>query len=104
MDQEQRLGLLRDFLKVLGSALVANGVISQPDWTTWTGLVVMLAPIGWSIYERTRARMTAKVDALPGVAGVVTTNNAEGHDLAQAVPSETVVSAGSNAAAALAKA
>jgi hypothetical protein len=48
--------------------------------------------------------MTAKVDALPGVAGVVTTNNAEGHDLAQAVPSETVVSAGSNAAAALAKA
>lgn len=102
MNQEQMLGLLRDFLKLLGGALVTNGIVSTTDWTTWTGLVVMLAPIGWSLYEKTKSRMIAKVDAMPQVAGVVMKNTVEGRQLATDVPSATVVPAGTGAAAAIA--
>jgi len=104
MDKEQVLGLLRDFLKLLGGALVTNGVVTTADWTTWSGLIIMLAPLGWSMYERTHARMVAKVDALPGVAGVVAHNTVEGRQLADDIPSDTVAVAGTKAAAVVAKA
>jgi len=104
MNNEQMLGLLRDFLKLLGGALVTNGIVSTTDWTTWSGLIIMLAPIGWSLYEKTKARMVAKVNAMPEVAGVITANTSDGHALAAEVPSNTVVPAGTNAAAGIAKA
>ncbi len=97
------LTLLRDFLKVLGSALVANGVINTTDWTTWSGLAIMIAPIGWGLYEKTKARMIAKVDAMPEVKGVVTNDTSEGRALAREVPSKTVVPAGTLAAAEISK-
>ena len=99
---EQWLGLLRDFLKLLGGALVTNGIVTSANWTTYAGLIVMLAPMGWSLYERTHKRMVEKADALPEVSGVVTTNTTEGRQLAKEVPSKTVVPAGTTAANAVA--
>ena len=104
MDKEQVLGLLRDFLKVLGTSLTAHGIVTSSDWSTWSGIIITLAPIGWSVYERTHARMVAKVDALPGVAGVVAHNTVEGRQLADDITSATVAVAGTHAAAAVAKA
>lgn len=103
MNQEQMLGLLRDFLKLLGGGLVTNGIVSTPNWTTWSGFIIMLAPIGWSLYEKTKTRMIAKVDALPEVAAVITRDTKDGRELANAVPSPTVVPAGTVAAATVAK-
>ncbi len=95
MNQEQYLGLFRDFLKLLGGALVTNGIVTTADWTTWTGVLIAAAPIGWSVYEKTKARMIARVDAMPEVAGVVTKSTPEGKALAAENPSPTVAMAGS---------
>lgn len=103
MDKDQFLGLFRDFLKLLGSALVANGVITTPNWTTWSGVAIMLAPLAWSFYERTKARRIAKVDALPEAAGVIMKDTPEGKAMAAAIPSPTVVTAGTQGATEVAK-
>lgn len=103
MNQEQFLSLLRDILKVIGASFVAKGAVVETDWTTWTGLAMMIAPIGWSYYEKTKARMIAKVDAMPEVKGIVLKQTEEGKALAEAVPSPTVVPAGTPAASAVAR-
>lgn len=103
MGQDQWLGFLRDMLKLIGSALVTNGVVSGADWTTYSGLAIMIAPLAWSAYERTKTRMIEKVDKLPEVAGVVTRPTAEGKAIAEAITSPTVVPAGTQAAVAVAK-
>lgn len=101
---EQMLGTLRDLLKLLGAALITNGVISDASqWSLWSGLIIAAAPLAWSAYERTKARMIAKVDALPEVAGVVTKPTEEGREMANAVTSPTVVPAGTTIAVEVAK-
>lgn len=101
MNQEQYLGLLRDLCKVIGAALMAKGAVTAVDWTTYTGIILTVAPLAWSAYERTKARMVAKVNALPEVKGVITTNTAEGKALAEEVPAASVAPAGSVEAAVL---
>lgn len=98
MDKDQWLGFFRDFLKLIGGALTTNGLVSSADWTTWTGLALMLFSLGWSAYERTKARRVAKVNAMPEVAGVVTKDSVAGLALANSIPSPTVVPAGTIAA------
>lgn len=100
---EQMLGTLRDICKLIGAALVTKGAVTAVDWTTYTGIILALAPLAWSFYERTKARMIAKVDALPEVAGVIPKNTPEGIALAKEVPSITVAPAGTIAAVAIAK-
>lgn len=103
MNQEQYLGLLRDICKIIGAALMAKGAVTAVDWTTYTGIILTVAPLAWSAYERTKARMVAKVIALPEVKGVITTNTEAGKDLAAAVPSPAAVPAGTIDAATVAR-
>jgi hypothetical protein len=103
MNQEQTLSLVRNGLTIVGAILVSRGVFSSADWSAIMGGIMMVAPPIWGVADKTKARMIAKVDAMQGVAGVVTTNNAEGRELADAVPSVTVAPAGTMAAASLAK-
>jgi len=46
--------------------------------------------------------MMTKVDAFPEVKGIITQNTVEGREAAKAIPSDTVSSAGTPAAAAIA--
>lgn len=55
------------------------------------------------IWSRNRSNMVAATDALPGVKGVVTADTPDGVSLAKSIPSETVVSAGTDAAVQMAK-
>ncbi len=104
MNQEQMFSLLRAILNSAGGGLVTGGIVAQGDWTSiCTGVAMILAPVAWSLYEKTKARMIAKVDAMPEVKGVVTKDTVAGRALAQDVPSTTVVPAGTVAAATIAK-
>lgn len=104
MNQEMAMGILRHVINGLGATLVTGGYVSQGNWTTISaGLAMVLGTIAWSMYEKTRARMIGKVDAMPGVSGVVTADNTEGRQIAAAIPSPTVVAAGTRAAVSLAE-
>lgn len=63
-----------------------------------SSLVMLITPI-YAAWKRSRKQMVKDVDALPGVAGVITQPTREGVQLANAVPSNTVVPAGTAQAA-----
>lgn len=70
-------------------------------------LVALVTPIGLGIYAAftgTKKALTKVVDAMPGVAGVITANTPEGKALALSIPSPTVAPAGSRGAEAVARA
>lgn len=66
--------------------------------------VMSLGGLVWGLISRKESNMVAAVNAMPDVQGVVTTPTPEGRALAAAVPSPTVVTAGTGAATAVAKA
>lgn len=103
MNQIQFLGILRDVLKIVGTILGTFGFATDANWALWSGVITTIAPFGWSIYERTQTRMVAQVNAMPEVKGVITAPTPEGVDLAKAIPSPTVVAAGTIAALDVAK-
>lgn len=103
---EQTIGLIKDLGKILGPLVISWGWVTASDWvviTTVVGSLMTAAPVVWSIYDRTKAQMVAKVNALPEVAGVITKPTTEGIALANAITSPTVVPAGTVVAADVAK-
>lgn len=109
MDNTEMLkGLLRNALVAgsasLGTWLVARGYLSADqvktlaqsiDWGSVASFVVMAAGIVWSALDKRKKNIIAAANALPEVAGVITAPTQAGRELAQAVPSPTVLAADS---------
>lgn len=75
----------------------------EATWAAVLGAIVTIGMAAWTSIITRRNAQVANVNALPNVAGVITTNDAGGHELATAIPSSTVVPAGSVSAMAVAK-
>lgn len=110
MSNEQLLGLLRQFLPVLGTILGTLGWVKPENWATSSAIIMSVAGAAlviisaiWSLIDKTKASIVAKADALPEVAGVIMNQSAAGQVLASSIPSQTVVPAGTVAATVVAK-
>jgi hypothetical protein len=52
INQEQLLGLIRHILTIIGTFLIMNGSIDEPNWTLITGSTLSLAAILWSVFAK----------------------------------------------------
>lgn len=95
--------LIRQLLPAVGSMLATYGYMTDAKWQVLSGMIINVLSLIWMIVNNTSAAMTESVNELPGVKAVVTTQNAAGRALADSVPSETVVVAGTVEAKELAK-
>lgn len=115
ISQEQVLGLLRQILPIIGTLLVSLGLMKPETVGNFTSTILTIAgPVMivisaiWSLIDKTKTSMVAKVDAMAKdptspVVGIITTNTPEGKDLANSMPGSTTVVAGTIAAAEVAK-
>jgi putative heme iron utilization protein len=72
-----------------------------------SGVVLSLVPLAWSMFVHTQTNAVAVVDAIAkqpnsAVKAVVTESTVAGRELAESMPGNTTVVAGSSAAAAVA--
>lgn len=72
MNQEQVLSIVRALLQIAGTVLVSRGFMTETDWTTIAGGVVMAVPVIWSMYVHMKSTQIATVAAMPDVKKVVT--------------------------------
>jgi hypothetical protein len=72
MTEDQMMMLLRMLLQMAGTFLVAHGVFGEADWTTLAGVVVTLAPMGWSFWARRESGLKSTVGAMPNTVVVTT--------------------------------
>lgn len=100
---------IRGFLYTIAGGLVAKGWMSEGYQELFVGMALWAINLAWQVYGM---RLMAKVaemgkiaeDHTSPVVGVITANNKAGVELAQAIPSPAVVSAGTPVAAVIAKA
>lgn len=92
-------GILRAVVPAILAYVAGRGWISSTSIPDIMAAVLALSAAFWSYMSNRPAAIVAKVNALPAVAGVVTTATPEGKELALSVPSSTVATAGSTAAA-----
>ncbi len=97
---QQFLSAIRWASTVGGTMLLSYGVsVNGALWEAATGVVIALAPFGWSMLRHTTLGTVLAADALPSVAGVVMKQTAEGRSIADSPSSTpTVVAAGTVAA------
>jgi hypothetical protein len=115
VNQEQVKSALRWVLTTGGGYLLALAV--QKGWFTAdnakgiaslfssefvVGLISAGGALIWSMIAKTAPNLVSTVDNLPQVEGVITKPTEEGKELAKAVPSSTVVPAGTTAAKSIA--
>jgi len=85
------------------SAQTVLNIIDSPQFISIaSSAVVTIGPLLWGLYVHTKKYATEVVDALPEVRGVVTDTTAAGIALAKSIPSPTVATAGTPAAAVVA--
>src|SRR5262245_37320009 len=66
MNLDQVLSIVRAILQILGTTLVSRGLIlSEADWTTISGGVLMVVPVAWSIWANRKTAKIARVAAMP---------------------------------------
>lgn len=70
-NNEQLLSLLRAILQIVGTSLMAKGVVTTADWTTYSGAIMMIVPIAWGYFAHTNSAKLAAVEAMPEVAKIV---------------------------------
>ncbi len=115
MNEEQVKSALRWFVSTFGGMIAgwfaAKGwftvdqVLTVLNSPTILAFVASLAAGGWSMYTHTKTNMVATVNAMPEVAGVITTAAPEGVKLANALPdAPNVAPAGTAQAANVARA
>lgn len=107
MNQEQVKSAVRWFITTFGASIINHGWASSSTLEMVGGVVVAAAPFVWSMFTHTQANAVAVVDDLAkkpdtGVKAVITDNTAAGHDLANAIPGNTTIAAGTAAAARIA--
>lgn len=73
MNRDQVLSLMRDMLKIIGMALIANGTVSAGVWEIWTtvivegaGFALVVGPVIWGQFAHTRTAKVADVAAMSG--------------------------------------
>ena len=110
MSHEQVEGQLRQILPIVGTIMTCLGLMKPETVGNWTafilvtaGPVMIIASSVWSLIDKTRNSMVAKVDAMAKdptspVLGVIMAPTAEGKDLAASIPGSTTVVAGTSAA------
>lgn len=64
---DQVLSLVRAVLQIVGSMLMAKGLVTAPDWTTWTAAILMVAPLIWGVAAHTDSAKLKSVEAMPEV-------------------------------------
>ena len=109
MNIEQVKSAVRWLIATFGPFLIAHGYASSGTLEMAGGVVVSLAPLLWSMLTHTQTNAVAVVDTLAkqpdsGVKAVVTDNTVAGAALANAMPGNTTVIAGTQAAVTVAKA
>lgn len=68
---DQILSLLRAVLAILGTVLTTNGTISSSLWQQITGVILMAAPIVWSMFVHSDTGKLNAVAAMPEVEKIV---------------------------------
>lgn len=109
MNAEQVKSAVRWFIATFGASIVNHGWASSSTLETIGGLIVTLAPFVWAMFTHTQTNAVAVVDAIAKqpdspVKAVVTEPNEAGQKLADSLPGNTTVVAGSAAASTAAKA
>lgn len=106
MNETQLMDLLKQVLQVAGTIATAFGLLTPAETASYTtsilavaGPIAMIGAVVWGFLDARKSKLVATVNAMPEVAGVVTTQTTEGRALANAVPSNTVAAAGTTAAA-----
>lgn len=106
---EPALGALRPILAVIGTLAASFGWVSPDEVSSLTDLIVRISgdvlavgSIAWAAWARRQKALVQAVNAMPEVQGVVTAPTAAGRALADSIPSHTVATAGSPAAATVA--
>lgn len=108
MNAEQAKSLIRWMVATFGPFIIAQGYASQSTLELWSGVLVSLAPLVWSMFTHTQANAVAVVDMIAKeknspVKAVLTESTTAGRALAQSMPGDTTVVAGTQAATAAAK-
>lgn len=102
MNSTQTVGTIDRVLIVMATWLLGfmekKGWITSGDTAMFLPIIVAVPAALWGWHKNKSSKLIANVDALPGVAGVVTQNTIEGKELAESVPSMTVAPAGSTQA------
>lgn len=94
-------GMIAGFFAAKGW-LSAEQIMAILNSGTFVGLVTSVVVFVWGWINRSKTNQVAAVNALPEVAGVVTTPTSAGVALATAIPSPTVAPAGTVQAATIA--
>lgn len=108
MNAEQVKSAVRWMIATFGPIIISHGYASASTLEMIGGAVVSLIPLIFSMLNHTQSNAVAVVatiaeDPTSPVKGVVTTNTAEGRALARDTPSDTIVTAGTPEATAIAK-
>lgn len=113
MNSEQTKDLIRSLVATFGGMIAGwfahsgwittDQVLAILNSPTFAGLAASLVAVVLGLFTHTKANAVAVVDAMPEVAGVLTKPTVAGRDLAAAVPSPTVVPAGTPAAASISR-
>jgi hypothetical protein len=109
MNTEQLKSGVRWVIATFGPFLIAHGYASSGTLELAGGVLVSLAPLIWAMFVHTETNAVAVVDTIAKqpdspVKAVVTEPTVAGRELAEALPGNTTVVAGTQAAATLAKA
>lgn len=113
MNPEQTKSLIRSLVATFGGMIAgwfghagwitADQVLAILNSPTFAGLAASLVVAVLGLFTHTKTNAVAVVDAMPEVAGVVTKPSVAGRSLAAAVPSSTVATAGTPAAASISR-
>ncbi len=70
------------------------GVLQSDTFIQGVSAVISLVALVWGLFRHTEKNQIAATDAIPTVAGVITKDTPAGRELARAIPSATVATAG----------
>lgn len=109
MNPEQIKSFIRWAQATIGPFLITHGYASSGTIELVAGILISLAPLVWSMVTHTQANAVAVVDTIAKdkdspVKAIVMEPTQEGREIADALPGNTTVVAGSSAASNLARA
>jgi hypothetical protein len=108
MNEEQAKSFERWVSATIGPFLISHGYLNDGNLQLILGIFVSLAPLIWSMFNHTQSNAVAVVDALAKdpanpVKAVILQSTSAGRELAEAIPGNTTVIAGTVAATAAAE-
>jgi hypothetical protein len=109
MNPEQAKGTVRWIITTFGPFIIQNGWASASTLEMIGGIIVTVAPWIWSLFTHTEKNAVTVVDAIAqkpesSVKAVVMEPTQAGREIADSIPGNTTVVAGTPAATSIAKA